>query len=93
MKGTVEMEVVRSVEGAEDEHYFVRVECEFTDIVEGRTNADPDDCYPSSGGELLETTATVDGVPFGLTPEEQKRAEDWCWSNAQSRGRHWNRDY
>lgn len=71
----------------------VFVECEFESYVEAKTQGDPLDCYPAYGGELLEMTATVEGVPFGLTKEEQKKAEDWCFKNALDRVRGWAREY
>lgn len=57
----------------------VTIKAAFGDIIPGRYHGPWEDCYPDEGGELLELIATVDGDPVILTPDEHKRAVEYCW--------------
>lgn len=63
-----------------DEGCLIEVEVagRFSTYVPAKVHGDPDDCYDAYGGELEDFEAEVDGKPFLLTDDEEKRAVEAC---------------
>lgn len=59
------------------EEIVVLIQGDVSPVIPARLSGRPEDCYPAEGGEVLNLTATVNGLPFELTRKEEREAEGY----------------
>lgn len=70
---TMEIETIIWVERGDDE-LEIKVTASASPRVRGRYHGPPERCFPDEGGEIEDIQATLNGVEFELTKDEEDKA-------------------
>jgi len=79
---TAQLTVVRTLNNEEAE-VVVDLTADVSPVIPGRFSGPPESCYPAEGGEVENLVATVGGLPFELTAEEEEEAASLLASKAE----------